>query len=104
MLPWWQSLEHNTPKIGEFMAYQKIIVQAHRRYMGDSCYQRQAAITKSLNWDQVDFNLYNELFTGKAKASTRCSQCMMEHASSEPFPYTDHKSATSVAPAKSGKP
>ena len=79
MLPWWQSLEHNTPKIGEFMAYQKIIVQAHRRYMGDSwiiydtCYQRQAAVTKSLNWDQVDFNLYNELFTRRAKASTCCS-------------------------------
>ena len=95
-------------KIGIFTAYQKTTVQAHRRHVGDSwiiydvCCWRQAAITKSVDWGQVEFNLYNETFIGRAKASTRCSQCMLEHASSEPCPFAEHKSASSIIPAKVG--
>ena len=59
-----------TPKL---MAYQKTIVRAYRSFSGDgwvtydSCYRRKAAVTKSLDWGQVDFTLYNETFTGRAK-------------------------------------
>ena len=93
-------------KIGEFMAYQKTIVQAYRRYVGDSwvvydvCYRRQAAITKSLNWGQVDFNLYNETFTGRAKTTMRCSRCLLEHSFSEPCPFSEGKPTGSATPAK----
>jgi len=57
----------------ELMTYLKTIVKAHRSFAGeeratyDSSYRRKAAITKSLDWGQVDFTLYNETFTGRAK-------------------------------------
>ena len=65
----------NTP---EFMAYLKTIVHASKSFLGDgwvtydSCYRRKAAVTKSLNWSQVDFTLYNETFAGRAKIMPRC--------------------------------
>ena len=61
--------------IGHFMAYQRTIIKAHRSFVGegwityDSCYRRKAANIKSLEWGKVDFNLYNETFTGRAKHS-----------------------------------
>ena len=36
-------------------------------------------MTKSLNWGEVDFNLYNETFTGRAKAIMWCKHCFSEH-------------------------
>lgn len=75
-------------KTPDFMAYQKTIVRAHRSFLGegwvtyDTCYRRKAAATKSLDWAQVDFTLYNETFTGRAKAIARCKHCSSEHHSS----------------------
>ena len=65
-------------KTPELMAYQKTIVRAYRSFSGDgwvtydSCYRRKAAVTKSLHWGEVDFTLYNETFTGRAKPIARC--------------------------------
>ena len=71
----------NTP---EFMAYLKTIVHASKSFLGDgwvtydSCYRRKAAVTKSLNWSQVNFTLYNETFAGRAKIMPRCKFCNSE--------------------------
>lgn len=75
-------------KTPQFMAYLKTIVKAQRTFTGegwvtyDSCYRRKAAITKSLDWGAVDFTLYNETFTGRAKALPRCRYCLSEHHTS----------------------
>jgi len=37
-----------------------------RGWMGD-----MTPVTKSLDWGQVDFTLYNEIFTGRAKPIAR---------------------------------
>ena len=74
----------------DFFAYQKTIVHASRSFAGghwvtyDLCYRRRAAATKSLRWSLIDFTLYNETFTGRAKQMLRCRYCLSEHhASSE---------------------
>lgn len=72
-------------KIADFMAYQRTIIKAHKSFIGegwvtyDICYRRRAAIVKSLDWAQVDFSLYNETFTGRAKAMIRCKYCLSEN-------------------------
>ena len=104
-------------KTPELMAYQKTIVRAYRSFSGDgwvtydSCYRRKAAITKSLDWGQVDFTLYNETFTGRAKPIARCKFCLSEHHFSSECGYApevpSHKpeSVTSVRlHYDSGKP
>ena len=47
----------------------------------DLCFRQQAAATKSLNWAKIDFSLYNETFTWRAKSISRCrySYCLSEH-------------------------
>lgn len=81
---------HYPDKTAHFMAYLKTIVKAHRTFTGeawvtyDSCYRRKAAITRSLDWGVVDFTLYNETFTGRAKAIPRCRYCLSEvHTSND---------------------
>lgn len=82
------------PKISELMAYQKTIVRAHRSFSGegwvtyDTCFRRKAAAMKSLDWGAVDFTLYNETFTGRAKSIPRCKFCMSEHHSSTECIFT----------------
>ena len=95
-------------KIPELMAYQKTIVRAYRSFSGDgwvtydACYRRKAAVTKSLDWGEVDFTLYNETFTGRAKPIARCKFCLSEHHISSECTYApempSHKpeSVTSV--------
>ena len=69
----------------EFFAYQKTIVHASRSFAGDHwvtydlCYRRRAAATKCLQWSVIDFSLYNETFTGRAKPMPRCKYCLSEH-------------------------
>ena len=106
-----------TQKTPELMAYQKTIVRAYWSFSGDgwvtydSCYRRKAAVTKSLDWGQVDFTLYNETFTGKAKPIAWCKFRLSEHHFSSGCAYapqvTSHKpeSVTSVRlHYDSGKP
>ena len=62
----------------QLMAYQRTIVLAQRTFVGegwivyDTCYRRKAGVSKSLNWGDIDFTLYNETFMGRAKALARC--------------------------------
>lgn len=77
-------------KIGHLMMYQKIIIKAQRSYVGDgwviydSSFRRKAANTKSLDWGYRDNDLFNEIFTGRAKGVSRCASCLSElHTSAE---------------------
>ena len=77
-------------KIGHFMAYQKTIIKAQRTFVGegwvayDSCFRRKAANTKNLDWGEVDLNLYNETFVGRAKVLQRCTTCLSKlHTTAE---------------------
>ena len=48
-------------KTPQLMSYQKTIVKAHRTFTGegwvtyDVCFRRKVAITKSLDWGEIDF-------------------------------------------------
>ena len=92
-------------KTPEFMAYQRTIVRAQRSFSGegwityDTCFRRKAAATKSLDWGQVDFTLYNETFTGRAKAISRCKFCSSEHHTSTECQFApEAKQSTSSRP------
>ena len=72
-------------KVTHFMTYQRTIIKAQRCFVGDgwvtydSTYRRAAAASKSLDWGVIDFSLYNETFTGRARAIIRCRHCLSEH-------------------------
>ena len=71
--------------VGDFMAYQRTIIRASKNFEGtawaiyDRCYRRRAAAVKSLNWANIDSALYNEAFTGRARAIPRCRVCLSEN-------------------------
>ena len=71
--------------IGDFMTYQKTIIKACKNFEGtawvvyDRCYRRRAAATKSLDWALIDSALYNEAFTGRARAIPRCHFCLSDN-------------------------
>jgi len=86
------------------MSYQKTIIAAHRRYAGDrwviydSSYRRQAANMKSLDWGLMDVQLWNEIFTGRAKAIAHCRICLSELNSQADCPQAPESHLTSVQP------
>ena len=61
-------------KAPQFWSYLRTIVKASRKFEGaawasyDIAYRRQAANRKTLEWSAIDPALYNEAFTGRAKA------------------------------------
>ena len=65
-------------------AYQASIVRAARNYEGlawvayDRQYRREALARKDLNWSATNSRLYNEAFTGRAKAIPRCRHCLSD--------------------------
>ena len=71
--------------VPDFMAYQKSIVRASQNFEGsswvlyDQCYRRQAVATKNLTWSIPDSALYNEAFTGRAKAIPCCQHWLSEN-------------------------
>ena len=71
-------------KSPELWAYQATIVRAERNYDGkrwvtyDRQYRREALARKDLNWSVTDPRLYNEAFTGHAKAIPRCTYCLQD--------------------------
>ena len=87
----------------KLMSYLRTIVHAQRTFSGEGwvtynlAYHRQAAILKTLNWSQIDFNRYNEIFTGRAKPLPCCRYCMSETHCSEECRY-----APEPPPAKQG--
>ena len=68
----------------ELWAYQASIVRAARNYEGlawvayDRQYRREALARKDLNWSATNSRLYNEAFTGRAKAIPRCCHCLSD--------------------------
>ena len=88
-------------KIPNLMAYQKTIVKAQQTFIGegwvtyDACFRRRASYNKSLEWGVVDFTLYNETFTGRAKAIARCRHCLSEHHTSNVCVYAPDTQAGS---------
>ena len=71
-------------KAAELFAYQAYIVRAERNYEGnrwvvyDRQYRREALSRIDLNWSMPDSRLYNDAFTGRAKAIARCAYCLQE--------------------------
>ncbi len=95
-------------KTPQLMAYQRTILKAHRAFTGegwvtyDTCYRRKAALMKSLDWGVVDFTLYNETFTGRAKVLPRCRHCSSEHHPSHACSYApDQATESQQAPSRS---
>ena len=63
--------------VAELMAYQQTIIRTARNFKGtawvtyDMCYRRRAARAKHLRWSSMDLELYQEAFTGWARAIPR---------------------------------
>ena len=80
-------------KTTDFMTYLCTIMKPHCSFIGDRwitydmAYRRKAATTKSLDWSQVDFTLYNETFIGRAKSVVRCYHCSSDRHSSQDCIY-----------------
>ena len=76
-------------KAPHFWSYLRTITKASRNFEGpawasyDIAYRRQAANRKTLEWSTIDPALYNEAFTGRAKAIPRCRHCLAETHHSE---------------------
>ena len=54
----------------------------------DVAYQCQASTRRDLQWSKVDSVLYNEVFTGRARAISRCKHCLGKNHSSGDYAYT----------------
>ena len=71
-------------KAPELFAYQASIARAERNFDDrrwvsyDRCYRREALAPKNLDWSVPNARLYNEAFTGHARAVPRCSFCLQE--------------------------
>ena len=94
----------------DLFSYQKTIVHASRSFSGDSwvtydlCYRRQAATTKSMKWSVIDFSLYNETFTGRARALPRCRYCLSEHHRSQECSYAPPQPSSTPRPPSRAPP
>ena len=81
-------------KAAEFWAYQTSILRAARNFEGtawvayDRQYRREALARQDLNWSACNARLYNEAFTGRAKAIPRCQHCLSETHASATCPLT----------------
>ena len=75
-------------KAPELFTYQAMIVRAQRIYEGEhwvTCnrqFRREALARGDLNWSVPDSRLYQEAFTGRARALARCSYCLADDHSS----------------------
>ena len=71
-------------KAPEFWAYQASILRPAKNFEGtawaayDQQYRREALARHDLNWSACNARLYNEVFTGRAKAILRCQHCLSE--------------------------
>lgn len=92
-------------KAPELWAYLASIVRAACNFEGslwigyDRQYRREALARRDLNWSQPCTRLYNDAFTGRAKAIPRCQHCQSDsHISTE----CALEPAFSAAPTSSG--
>ena len=84
-------------KAPELFAYQATIVRTERNCEGtqwvsyDRRYRREALARKDLNWSTPDPRLYNEAFTGRAKAIRRSSFCLQDDHEVANCPRNPHR-------------
>jgi len=89
-------------KAAELFAYQASIVRAERNYEGkrwvlyDRQYRRQALARKDLNWSAPDSRLYNEAFTGRARAIARCNHCLQDDHTTPQCPLNPNYQAIAL--------
>ena len=63
-----------------------------RRWVAyDRCYRREALALKTLDWSVANARLYNEAFTGHARAIPRCSFCLQEDHASQACPRNPNR-------------
>ena len=71
-------------KSPHMFAYLRTIVKANQTFDGlawvsyDSQFRRKAATLRSWDWGVIDSGLYNECFTGRAKAKVLCRHCLAD--------------------------
>ena len=71
-------------KVSELMAYQSTILRCYGDFESpawvqyDQAYRRQATITKTLNWSQINTTLYSLCFAGRAKRNHICTHCRQQ--------------------------
>ena len=99
---------HQVPLQGpELMAYQATIVRAERNYEGkrwvsyDRQFRREALARNDLNWSVVDARLYNEAFTGRARAIARCSCCLADDHAEASCPQNPNRPVFGWLPSPS---
>ena len=77
----------------ELWAYQSTILRAAQKYEGanwvayDRQYRRDMLARKDLNWSTPNARLFNEAFTGRAKAVPRCPHCLCEDHAAHQCPH-----------------
>ena len=71
-------------KAPQLWAYQRTIVRVSQNFDGPSWvaynmqFCRKAASKKSSDWEEIDLTLYNETFTGRARAKVNCRICLSD--------------------------
>ena len=81
-------------RASHLFAYQRTIVRASQLFEGpawvnyDAQFRRKASMTKSWEWGSSDTALYNECFTGRAKAKTYCRFCYSDTHADRYCPLT----------------
>ena len=71
-------------KAPEFFSYLASILRAERNFDDgrwvayDRCYRCEALAQKNLDWSVPNARLYNEAFTGRARAVPRCNYSLQE--------------------------
>ena len=94
-------------KAPEFLAYQAPIVRSEWNYEGlqwviyDRQYRRDVLARKDLNWSVLNSRLYNEAFTGRARAIPRCTHCLGDDHAAGSCPLNPSFNVVGVAPSPS---
>ena len=78
-------------KAPEFWAYQATIVRAERNYEGTRWVAYDRQFRRDLNWSVTDTRLYNEAFTGRARAIARCSFCLQDDHAAASCPQNPNR-------------
>ena len=84
-------------KAPELFAYQASINWAERNFDDrrwvtyDCCFRREALAQKSLDWSIPNARLYNEAFTGWARAVSRCTLCLQEDHVAQYCPHNPNR-------------